>query len=233
MKKLIGLLALILMTHVNAQDGVLEINQLCVETGCFQGDDPGFPVKVTNSGSYRLTSNITVNSANTTAIEAINLDSFTLDLNGFQISGVTECSGGIVECTNTGNGLGIHVTASKSVVIKNGTIVGLGASAISGNVFGPFTIENMIIQKNGGDAINAPSGAVVRNCDIHINGGNGFTSSSVTSLITGSRFINNGGMGVTGGACGGNVFRLNDGGEEECTLEISPNSCGNSLCTIN
>ena len=195
MKKLIGLLALILMTHVNAQDGVLEINQLCVDTGCFQGDDPGFPVEVTTSGSYRLTSNITVNSAFTTAIEAVGLDGFTLDLNGFQISGVTECSGGAVVCTNTVSGDGVQVNNSNNVVIKNGSITGFGDDGIVGNVFQAFTIEEMIITQNGGDAINALSGAVVRNCFISTNGGDGFSAStsSITSLITGSRFINNGG----------------------------------------
>ena len=41
-----------------ASDGVLEINQTCaVNTGCFPGDAPGFPVHLdgTPSKSYALT----------------------------------------------------------------------------------------------------------------------------------------------------------------------------------
>jgi hypothetical protein len=42
-----------------ASDGQLEINQACaVNTGCFPGDDPGFPVTITQPGSYRLTGNL-------------------------------------------------------------------------------------------------------------------------------------------------------------------------------
>ena len=42
-----------------AVDGVVEINQTCaVNTGCFAGDTPGFPVTITVAGSYRLTSNL-------------------------------------------------------------------------------------------------------------------------------------------------------------------------------
>ncbi len=52
---LAGLL-LTLATSAYASDGVLEINQACaVNTGCFPGDDPGFPVTVVQPGSYSLT----------------------------------------------------------------------------------------------------------------------------------------------------------------------------------
>ena len=48
-----------LATPALAVDGVLEINQTCaVQTGCFAGDSPGFPVTITQPGSYRLTSNL-------------------------------------------------------------------------------------------------------------------------------------------------------------------------------
>ena len=36
---------------VRAGDGVLEISQTCaIETGCFTGDTPGFPVTIASAG---------------------------------------------------------------------------------------------------------------------------------------------------------------------------------------
>jgi len=120
MKKVLVFLCLF-STQVFAQDGVLEINQLCVAAGCFEGDDPGFPVEIINAGSYRLTSNIIVTSAFTTAIEATGPQNLTIDLNGFGMFGITDCSGGVVTCTNTGTGDGITLIGTARVVIKNGS----------------------------------------------------------------------------------------------------------------
>ena len=44
----------------HAVDGVFEISQACVEFGCVPGDSAFFPVTISESGSYRLTSNIIV-----------------------------------------------------------------------------------------------------------------------------------------------------------------------------
>ena len=63
------LLSLALATSAIASDGVLEINQTCAgQTGCFAGDAAGFPVTISASGSYRLTSNLTVPNENTEGI---------------------------------------------------------------------------------------------------------------------------------------------------------------------
>jgi hypothetical protein len=55
-----------------AGDGVLEINRACaVNTGCFSGDGPGFPVTIdgTAGKSYRLTGDLDLTAlAETTAI---------------------------------------------------------------------------------------------------------------------------------------------------------------------
>ena len=54
-----------------AVDGVLEINQACaVNTGCSTGDTAGFPVTISTSGSYRLTSNL---ESNAPAIDMIDV----------------------------------------------------------------------------------------------------------------------------------------------------------------
>lgn len=119
----------------SAVDGVLEINQLCVANGCFAGDSGGFPVQLTSNGSYRLTSNLTVTSANTTAILAT-ADLVTVDLNGFTIIGPVNCSGGppVTGCNfSTGTGNGVHLNASTNSsgsTVKNGLIQGMGDSGV-------------------------------------------------------------------------------------------------------
>ena len=57
------------------------------------GDAAGFPVTLSQPGSYVLTSNLTVSNANTHAID-ITVDDVTVDLNGFVIQGPTVCTGG-------------------------------------------------------------------------------------------------------------------------------------------
>ena len=70
MRRLMLLLLFALATPALASDGVLEINQTCaVQTGCFPGDTAGFPVKITASGSYRLTGNLVVPDAFTSGIQ--------------------------------------------------------------------------------------------------------------------------------------------------------------------
>jgi hypothetical protein len=69
-----------------AVDGVTEINQTTITAS------GGFPYSISTSGSYRLTSNVTVPDVNTTAI-VITAPGVTLDLNGFAILGPVTCSG--------------------------------------------------------------------------------------------------------------------------------------------
>src|SRR6266540_3776373 len=75
-----------------AVDGVVLIDQnRALAGGVTPGDTPGFPVTLSVPGSYRLTGNLTVPDANTTAIQ-IAADNVTLDLNGFSILGPVVCS---------------------------------------------------------------------------------------------------------------------------------------------
>lgn len=92
------LLLLALARPALAVDGVLEINQVCaVNTGCFPGDAPKYPVTISSSGSYRLTSNLFGIGANTDGI-VVEKSYVTIDFNGFAIQGVGIGSG-------TGNGV--------------------------------------------------------------------------------------------------------------------------------
>src|SRR2546421_5801594 len=74
-------------------DGVVLINQNAALAGnVTPGDAPGFPVTISVSGSYRLSGNLVVPDANTTAVEITAAD-VTIDLNGFSVIGPTVCTG--------------------------------------------------------------------------------------------------------------------------------------------
>jgi hypothetical protein len=124
-----------------AVDGVILIDQNKAMAGnVTPGDAPGFPATISQSGSYRLSGNLTVPNADTTAIQIIT-DNVTLDLNGFTIKGPTVCtsttiSGPVTSCSPTGLGLGIIARGADSlflldnITILNGTIRGMGSNGI-------------------------------------------------------------------------------------------------------
>lgn len=128
-----------------SSDGILEINQACaVNTGCFPGDDPLFPVTITSSGSYQLTSNLTTTEVNTGMIEITAVD-VTLDLGGFVIAGIVQCIGTPATCDTTGTGFGINA-ASNTYTIRNGTVRGIGGYGVramrGGSIDGIHAVGN-------------------------------------------------------------------------------------------
>src|SRR5436309_3680687 len=113
-----------------AVDGVVLIDQNRALAGnVTPGDAAGFPVTISVSGSYRLSGNLTVPDANTTAI-LITAEDVAIDLNGFSILGSTVCSGFPTSCSPTGSGHGITGGAVKNISAFNGDIRGMGAGGI-------------------------------------------------------------------------------------------------------
>ena len=87
-----------------AVDGVVLIDQKLARAGNVSpGDTPGFPVTISQPGSYRLSENLIVADAATTAIH-ITADNVTLDLNGFSIIGPTICTPNPTTCNFSGGG---------------------------------------------------------------------------------------------------------------------------------
>jgi len=126
------LLFLALAGPALAGDGVLEINQTCaVNTGCFTGDPPGFPVLITETGSYRLTGNLVVTNPSLSILD-IRADHVTIDLNGFAILGPQVCDVG--NCASTGQGSAIgsfNVTPFPvNTTVVNGTISGFNGCVV-------------------------------------------------------------------------------------------------------
>ncbi len=234
------LLLLALAGPALAVDGVLEINQTCATTsGCFSGDLGGFPVDITNPGSYRLTGNLQVPDASTSAI-TITADDVTLDLNGFALLGVTTCSGDpVTSCTPIGLGSGVFSTAV-NVTVKNGTIRGMGNDGIDG--FLSVRVTDVVAIENGDHGISCRSacrvigsqllrngGAGVRQSGLNLtpkmlasmftgniiagNADRGIFTNDLTSVVIGNAFYGNGGTGLGLFASGGyaeNTFTANN-----------------------
>ena len=119
-------------------DGLIEVNQSSAIAGdVTAGDAPGFPVTLTEPGSYILTTDLTLPNADTTGIQ-LEADNITVNLNGFSIIGVNTCTSTLPPvCTTTRVGVGIRkgstTTRQVGIAILNGTITGMGSS---GTLFG-------------------------------------------------------------------------------------------------
>ena len=160
-----------------AVDGVLEINQACVATGCFPGDAPGFPVRIPAPGSYRLTSDLDVTGEpipqDVTAIEIPFTSNVKIDLNGFSIIGPGT--------SGIGDGIDGFPNA-QNVTVVNGAVRGMGRRGI--DVDRRARIEGVTVENNGG-------------AGIQLIGGSGYTDNVVNN--------NTGGTIVGGVEMGTNV----------------------------
>lgn len=161
----LALLALQLAPGISAAAGRVTM----IDPG--RADKPGFLVVIEQAGYYRLSGNLKVPDANTTAIE-INADNVTLDLGGHAIQGPTRCQQLPAPCWPSGVGNGIHAVGRNGIVIKNGIVQGMGNYGIyletnsvsldhivvnrnghGGAVFFGGTISNSVAEGNGGDGI--------------------------------------------------------------------------------
>ncbi len=183
-------LALLLPAHASAVDGVVEINHACAQTGCFAGDGPGYPVTIALPSSYRLTSNLYPNGADGIEIAA-GTRIVTIDLNGFAIDG-----GG------AGGGRGvIGQNSASAIVIRNGTITGMGGDGI--DIGGSAVVESVHVVGNGGDGIDVNQTSMVSDCRVIGNAGTGILFSDRSSLFSGIVFSGNGSRSVFLGQAGG------------------------------
>ena len=193
-----------------ASDGVLEINQTCAATGCFPGDSPGLPVTITTvspARSFRLTSDLTTASGQQTMIN-VSVPSVTIDLGGFRIAGPAVCSGvPVSSCTNTGIGFG--VTGGNDVIVKNGSITGMGNAAV--NLTYSARVEGLNVFHCGGGIVLTDL-AVVRGNIVTSVGGDGIRCRDHCVVSENSATGHFGdGIQVTTGSVQGNVASLNGG----------------------
>jgi hypothetical protein len=125
----------------HAHDGMIEINQASALAGGVNGslpaDPAGFPVRITASGSYVLTSDLVIANVSTDAIQidGANPLNVSIDLNGFAIRGPVTCSGegaSLVCSPSGGTGQAIHSLVdpnlADAIMVRNGRIVGMPVS---------------------------------------------------------------------------------------------------------
>ena len=209
-------IALALAGSASASDGVLEINQTCaIETGCFPGDAPGFPVSIQAPGSYRLTSNLALDLnfvQDTPDGIVISGGKVTIDLNGFAISCQKDLlPSGTAPCSN-GSGDGIAATgANEGIIVRNGRIEGFPFYGVFVNR--ACQIEGITVQNNGLRGISTSGDCLVRDNVVVGNGTMGIYAGS-NSIVTGNTSNSNGGDGIdvaSGSLVQGNVVRGNGG----------------------
>jgi len=165
-----------------AADGALEINESCaVQTGCFAGDAIGYPVTISQPGSYVLSSNLVISDVNQTVI-LVSADQVSIDLNGFAIIRST-CIGAISSCrptTGTGTGIDVDDINSRSgLTIQNGNIVGMGLNGL--RLGSASRVRNVRVRWN---RLNGIAGQNAIHVMDSISAGNGGKGIRVTNSLT-------------------------------------------------
>ncbi|MBK7951790.1 MAG: right-handed parallel beta-helix repeat-containing protein [Deltaproteobacteria bacterium] len=181
----------------HATDGFVEINQICATlTGCFPGDNPGFPVMVDGSAGrhYRLSSDLTVPDGSTNGI-VVAADGIEIDLGGFAVLGSVDCTGSPIVCTPSG-GTGIGISAAsasiRGVSVHDGSISGQGEAGIR---LGDGTILRVLrVRSNGGVGVDVADGSVVLDVVVSSNGGGGIRADA--SRVADALVAANGGDGI-------------------------------------
>ncbi len=185
-----------------AGGGVIEFNQArALAGGVTPGDTPGFPVTISQPGSYRLSGNLTVPDANTTAIN-ITANNVTVDLNGFMIGGPSVCTFGndgyVTSCTPTGTGNGINADWGISgTTVLNGTIQGMGNNGV--DVKNAARVEKVRAVNNAGIGIlTAGGGSIVTGNIANSNMWGIYSQGDALGVTTNNTAIGNGADGIGG-----------------------------------
>lgn len=235
-----ALILLFFSSGLVCADGRFEINQLCVASGCFTGDDPGWPVEITEPGSYRLTSNLNVGSFSD-PVDGIQIFSsdVTLDLGGFTIGGPVVCIGDEPVCFTSNSKHGIRSIGQPNPILRNakifnGSVQGFDIECIDLAGIRNFEISDLRISDCGSRGIRAlsPSGVIDR---VHItNTGDAGIFTNSRNKVTRSTFYNTGNVGVDLGICEGNTFNENgdafSNDEESCSVLLENNICSGAPC---
>lgn len=172
-----------------ASDGEIEINQARAEAGAIHGsladDPPGFPVRIVQPGSYRLTSDLDVPNVQLGGISiAAGIRDVTIDLGGFTIRGASgvEVNAPVWACTGGGNGFGGPGIAAEDggggqsahqITIRNGRVRKMGAAGIDLGISRGVQIERVDAERNCGDGIQVGNDATVISSRARANRFNG------------------------------------------------------------
>ncbi|MFT7773669.1 right-handed parallel beta-helix repeat-containing protein [Roseateles sp.] len=172
------------------------------------GDAPGFPITISQPGSYKLTSNLTVPAGADGIVVAA--DGVSLDLNGYTLSSTWTCAarGAALTGCPTGAGSGISnaiKNAPSRMTLRNGTVSGFGWNGVVAGA--ALQIDNLRVIGNGGDGvlvIDSGSGkydpdmahGIINNAVFSMNRGRGVALGNVIPVVVrGSVAVGNGSHG--------------------------------------
>jgi parallel beta-helix repeat protein len=216
----IGMLAFAAASPAFAVDGVIEINQAI--TG-------GTAYSITAPGTYRLTSNLFLNSGTGFNGNGINVNypcdptqngalacGVTIDLNGFSISAPPGPHTGILAGFGTTKG-STPPPVQPDVTILNGTISGFAYGIIAGN---DARVEGVHADNNGaGAGIQVGDSSVILNSTANFNGNDGIVCGA-QCVISDNTANNNGRTGIStagNGTISGNTVNSNGTSASGCT----------------
>jgi hypothetical protein len=234
-------LAILGASPVLAAGEIIITQAKAIAGGVTAGDSPGFPVTLSQPGTYEFGSNIYPSAGKNGIRPAAR--NVTIDLNGFELNGAGLAGVGI----DGGN---------SGLTIRNGTITRFAGP---GGIYGygdDWIVESMRVVGNKKDGISlasTSSAASIRNSTITNNGGTGikcgyqcFVGDNIVSgnlslgillssgTILGNTIINNKGLGISAAfdtGYGNNTLALNNG--SGANLQVSglsltalhPNAC--------
>ncbi len=158
------------LAPAHAVDGVILIDQARALAGnVTPGDAPGFPVTLSQPGSYRLSGNLVVGHPGSHGI-LITHPGVTLDLNGFELRGPNVCTGVAVAMTCSADSLDQNARGTGIVVqppsggpslvsIENGTVAGFAANGLRGLDGGSrgYSIHRLRVVHSGYSGVISPA----------------------------------------------------------------------------
>lgn len=191
-----------------------------------RADKPGFLVVIEEPGYYRLSGNLKVPDANTTAIE-INADNVTLDLNGHAIQGPVRCQQLPAPCWPGGSGNGVHAVNRSGISVKNGIIQGMGNYGVYLET-NAASLDRVVMARNGhGGAVLF--GGSISNSVAEANGGDGIFGVDLkvrNSTMRGNQMLGLAAYGQS--SFSGNQFKGNNGNAAQTNLK--PAAVGRNVC---
>jgi hypothetical protein len=186
-----------------SSSGLITIDQAKAEAGGITaGDAPGFPVTISQPGSYRLMGNLTVADPTVTAIRITHPD-VTLDLNGFTVKGPNLCTGyaGTLTCSVDGmagtRGHGIDVAIDGAlfgahVQVGNGTVAGFAGNGIVGGSvppmpYRPVDVHRVRVHSNGFHGVTNAASVTESSISRNRSFGLAFVARAVGNTVIGNR----------------------------------------------
>ena len=185
---LLSILLLVSVSGVSANP--LLVDQSCVNSSCFAGDSPGYPIEITQPGSYRLTSNLFMGNQVQFAIIVL-ASNVHIDMDGFSITGNNYCewTGESTECKLSPTG-GAILTSNKadSVSVVNGSIRGIAGSGILMNGVGA-RVHGVIVQHVSGDGMSIEGSGIVTESVVDLAAGRGLFAQTGSLPVLFSRSV--------------------------------------------